>query len=75
MSDSVPKCPKCRKRDYDLTVTCEEMTFTTVTGGKFEFHGACSLPQPIRAAAVCRNCGHKWNIRNASTAQLNSYGA
>ncbi len=72
MSD-MPKCPKCRKQNYELNVTCEEDTFSVVTDGKCEFMGACSLPEPVRAHAQCRSCGHKWKIKNARTAQLNSH--
>lgn len=69
----IPKCPKCKKRTYSLTVVTEEEFCTDVTDGKFSGCAAASIPQPVRAYAECQLCGHEWKIRNARTAQLNSY--
>lgn len=66
----VPRCPSCRQQNYSLTVICEEATDSDVIDGVISGMGTAAMPQPVRAYGDCKNCGRKWQIRNARTAQL-----
>lgn len=67
---NLPKCPKCKGQTYVLSVVVEESLEGQVTDGVNEGLWQCALPLPVRAYGNCSLCGHKWQIRNASTAQL-----
>jgi hypothetical protein len=70
MSD-LPRCPKCRKQTYTLSVVYEESADAEVVDGVIKFRGTAALPEPVRAYGTCQ-CGYQWKIRNANTAVLNN---